>query len=393
MLTEPTITKPIFSTAFSTINSKSNEVFAIFLSVILGCSGPECRPRRFGAISGAAYRIFFPPNWKGKLVMYAHGYEFMDTPRQSQNPGFAKTMASFLDRGFAVAASDYQYQGFALTQGVDDTEALRSYFVKKYGKPDTTFIVGHSMGGGVTLATLENFGQNYQGGVPLCPMSTQPYLQFRRAFDLYATFNGLFPGIATPLANIFNLSKPYQASDFRSMLPKSKEMRTAILAKDSVLAVAFAKHYELKTDDLPMVLFFFGNMLRDLAQKQGGNPIDNTNTLYSGFPNDLEVNLKAERLVATASTDKLFKKYDRTGKIDKPTLLMHTLYDQLIPPMYGVDNFENMVHQQDRDQYFTVFYTNGQGHCNFTPQQVNEAFDRLRVWVKTGKKAKAGYQE
>ena len=28
-----------------------------------------------GSINGADYKILFPANWKGKLVMYAHGYE------------------------------------------------------------------------------------------------------------------------------------------------------------------------------------------------------------------------------------------------------------------------------------------------------------------------------
>jgi pimeloyl-ACP methyl ester carboxylesterase len=116
-----------------------------------------------GAINGANYRILFPENWKGKLVMYAHGYEFMGSPRQSKNPDFIKRMSTFLERGFAVAASDYQFQGFALPQGVDDTEALRQYFIGKYGKPDSTFMVGHSMGGGISLATIENFGDNYIG--------------------------------------------------------------------------------------------------------------------------------------------------------------------------------------------------------------------------------------
>jgi hypothetical protein len=56
-----------------------------------------------GQLNGARYRILFPPNWKGKLVMYAHGYEFMGTkPLQSQNPEFINRMSPFLSRGFAV---------------------------------------------------------------------------------------------------------------------------------------------------------------------------------------------------------------------------------------------------------------------------------------------------
>ncbi len=347
-----------------------------------------------GTINKAHYKIIFPENWQKKLVMYAHGYEFMNAkPAQSQNPDWFKRMAPFLERGFAVAASDYAYQGFALPQGVDDTEALRLFFVKKYGKPDSTIMVGHSMGGGVSLAIMENFGKNYNGALPLCPLSSRPYLQCRKEFDIYATFNGLFPGVATPLSVIFDLQKPYQAQDSRKMLARAKEIKAAILAKDSVLAVAFAKHFDLKFDDLPFSLFFNENVLRDLAQKAGGNPFDNTNTIYIGFPNDLEVNKKAERLSATVSPDKIFAKYDRTGNIDKPVLLMHTIYDQLIPPTFGVTNFENMVQQKGKNQNLTVKYTNGQGHCSFTQNQTGIAFDELRKWIKTGEKAKAGFLE
>ncbi|MBO0951931.1 alpha/beta hydrolase family protein [Fibrella forsythiae] len=345
-----------------------------------------------GTIQGARYRVLFPDNWNRKLVMYAHGYEFMGArPLQSQSPEFLTRMKPFLERGFAVAASDYVYQGFALPQGVDDTEALRRYVVGKYGKPDSVFVVGHSMGGGVALATLENFGTNYQGGLPLCPLSSRPYLQCRKEFDMYATFNGLFPGVAKSLAHIFDLSKPYQAQDARQMVARAMEIKRAILTKDSVLAVAFAKRFDLKLDDLPFSLFFNENVLRDIAQKAHGNPFDNTNTVYSGFPDNLIVNQKAERLAATVSPDGLFKKYDRTGNISKPVVLIHTIYDQLIPPTYGVVNIENMVHQQGKDALFTVKYTSGQGHCAFSPEQTGKAFDALRSWVKTGVKAKAGF--
>jgi pimeloyl-ACP methyl ester carboxylesterase len=347
-----------------------------------------------GAINGANYRILFPENWKGKLVMYAHGYEFMGAkPLQSQNPAFVKRMTPFLERGFAVAASDYAYQGFALPQGVDDTEALRKYFVAKYGKPDSTFMVGHSMGGGISVATIENFGANYQGALPMCPLASRPYLQCRKEFDIYATFNGLFPGIVPSLSDIFDLSKPFQAQNARNMLSRATEIKKAIFAKDSILAVAFAKRFDLKAEDLPFSLFFNENVLRDIAQKAKGNPFDNTNTLYAGFPDNLLVNQKAERLAATVNSDVIFKKYDRTGNIDKPTFVIHTIYDQLIPANYAITNFENMVHQQEKDQFFTVKYTNGQGHCNFTDKQTGIAFDELRVWVKTGVKAKAGYLE
>ncbi len=364
-----------------------------FFLISTSLMGQQVARTDTGTISGARYRIIFPENWQKKLVMYAHGYEFMGAPAQSKNPDWAKRMAVFLERGFAVAASDYQYQGFALPQGVDDTEALRTYFVKTYGKPDSTFMVGHSMGGGISIAVIENFGQAYDGALPMCPLSSRPYLQCRKEFDMYATFNGLFPNVVASLQTIFDLSKPYQAQDARKMGDRAAEIKKAVFGKDSMLAVAFAKRFDLKPDDLPFSLFFNENVLRDLAQKTGGNPFDNTNTLYSGFPDDLLVNKTAERLAATSDPEKIFGKYDRTGMISKPVLALHTIYDQLIPPTYGIVNFENMVHKQGKDHFFSVNYTNGQGHCNFTPQQTARAFDALRQWVKTGRKAKAGFVE
>lgn len=346
-----------------------------------------------GIIKGAHYRIVFPENWKNKLVMYAHGYEFMGSPRQSKNNDFVKRMAPFLERGYAVAASDYAIQGYSLPQGVEDTERLRNYFFKKYGKPDSTFMVGHSLGGGITVAIMENFDRNYQGALPLCTFGSRAYLQCRKEFDIYATFNGLFPDIVNPLSVIFDLQKPYQAQDVRKMMNKAMEIKKAIIAQDSILGLAFAKRFEIKFDDLPFTLFFNENILRDIAQKAGGNPFDNTNTIYSGFPDDLKVNKKAERLAATVDANAVFGKYDKSGSINKPMLMVHTLYDQLIPPTYGEVNFENMVHQKGKDQYYTVKYTGGQGHCNFTAAQIGQAFNELRAWVKTGIKAKPGYLE
>lgn len=347
-----------------------------------------------GTLNGAAYRIIFPENFKNKLVMYAHGYEFMGSqPRQSKNPDWVNRMNPFLDRGFAVAASDYQYQGLALAQGVDDTEALRQYFIKTYGQPDSTFIVGHSMGGGITIATLENFGQFYNGGMPMCPLAGRIYLQTRKEFDLIATFNVLFPGLMPSLKEILTYNENAKPADMRQAFGKAMSIKKAIFAKDSLGVVAFAKHFDLKPDDVAFSLAFGENVLRDIVQKAGGNPYDNTNTIYGRFENNLEMNQKIERIAATVSQATLFSKYDRTGQIDKPALVLHTMYDQLIPADFAIVPYENLVQQHGKQEFYSVKYTNGQGHCNFTAEQTAKAFDELRNWIKTGQKAKAGFVE
>ena len=344
-----------------------------------------------GQLHEVAYKILFPEKWDGQhLIIYAHGYEFMgSTPRQSENPEFEKRMLPFLDRGYAIAASDYAIQGFSMPQGVEDSEALRTFFVEKYGNPEVTLMVGHSLGGGVTLATMENFSENYHGGLALCPFSSRPYLQVRKEFDMYAVFNVLFPGVVPPLSNIMDKDVPYQAINPRGIGEKIQSIQKAI-NQDTVLATQFAKRFDLRVTDLPMSLIFNENVLRDIAQKAGGNPFDNTNTVYSGFGDDFTLNKKVERLPATVEEDDLFGKYDRTGDIEKPIVLMHTVYDQLIPPQYGVVNFDNMVHQKNKEDLLTVKFTDGQGHCQFTPEQTGKAFDLLVDWILSGNKPKAG---
>jgi alpha-beta hydrolase superfamily lysophospholipase len=118
-----------------------------------------------GSIGDAVFRIEIPPNWNNGLVMFAHGYT---QPDYSQAPpAFQLYRDIFLSRGFAFADSAYSahaytvktpagfLEGYAVKEGVEDTEALRRHFVSRYGKPQRTYIVGDSMGALITIATME----------------------------------------------------------------------------------------------------------------------------------------------------------------------------------------------------------------------------------------------
>lgn len=341
-----------------------------------------------GQINGADYKILFPENWKGKLVMYAHGYEVKGIVQKfSKGPFFLSSLTPFLERGFAVAASDYSSQGFAYVQGVNETEALRNYFIKKYNKPDTIFMVGGSMGGAIAIATMENFGKNYTGALPLCPLASPLYSFFNGYFDIYAGFNALFPGIEPSFSDIFapNPSDTVKPMDIPQMYSRLDAIKKGVLAKDSTLALTYANRLDIKLNDLPFTILFIEFVMRDIAQRAKGTPFDNTNTIYTGFPDNWEINKKVERIAATIDPNTFFSMYDRTGNINKPVVLMHTLYDQILNPSI-IEKFENMVKKQGKLQNLTIKYTNGQGHCNFTPKEIGEAFDELRVWANTGKK-------
>jgi pimeloyl-ACP methyl ester carboxylesterase len=368
-------------------------IVSVFLiPLFISAGGQNLARIDTGTIDYTRYKIFVPKDWKHKLVMFAHGYEFMGSPSAIYSPQLDQMAKIFLDKGFAVAASAYRYQGYALPRGVDDTESLRKYFIKQYGVPDSVFMTGQSMGGGVALAIMENFGEDYEGALAMCPLSSRPYLQTRKEFDMHVLFDAIFPGVMTPLSNIMDIYSDFKPTGFTEMGARIEGIRKAI-AKDTLKAAELARQFNLKIADIPFSLFFSEGVLRDVVVKSGGNPYDNTNTIYSGFSNDWEINKKVERFKATAGTDNIFEKYDRTGNIGKPVILMHTIYDQLIPPQFGEVNFENMVHQKGNDLYLTVKLCNGQGHCAFTSEQIGKSFDELRHWVKTGEKAKPGLME
>jgi pimeloyl-ACP methyl ester carboxylesterase len=371
---------------------RKNILFVFLILSFLSAKSQNITRIDTGIVNQAHFKIYVPKDWKHKLVMFAHGYEFMGSPSAVTSPLLDQIAKIFLDRGFAVAASAYRYQGFALPRGVDDTEALRQYFGEKYGAPDSTFMTGQSMGGGVALAIMENFSKNYNGALAMCPLSSRPYLQTRKEFDTHVLFDALFPGVITPLCTLIDIHADFKPTSFAEMGAKIEAIRKAI-AKDTVKAAELARQFYLKISDIPFSLFFSEGVLRDAVIKSGGNPYDNTNTIYTGFSNDWEINKKVERIKATASPDIIFEKYDRTGDIGKPVILMHTIYDQLIPPQFGEVNFENMVHLKGKDLFLTVKLCNGQGHCVFTAEQIGRSFDELRHWVKTGEKAKPGLIE
>src|SRR6266568_3020489 len=147
-----------------------------------------------GQIGGAKFRIDIPENWNHGLVVYCHGYD--PKPGQlegDQSPG--SVLAVFQKAGYALAQSGYSAGGWAVEEALKDTEALRHYFVQKYGIPKETYVTGHSMGGFLTVALIEKYPSAYDAGLALCgPLGPAVWFMERRVFDMRVVFDFYFPG-------------------------------------------------------------------------------------------------------------------------------------------------------------------------------------------------------
>lgn len=140
---------------------------AALLLAALGVFGAG-EVREEGALdSGAAWRIEIPAAWNGTLLLYSHGYGGGPSYplRTALTPAIGKEL---LSRGYALAASSYAQDGWAVESALSDQIALLDLFTGRHGKPKRTIAWGESMGGLVTEGLAQTRADRLSGAVCLC---------------------------------------------------------------------------------------------------------------------------------------------------------------------------------------------------------------------------------
>ena len=333
-----------------------------------------------GVINGASFYIEIPAQWNKGLVLYTHGYTVAgNAPPNHDSPRVRAFRDVFLSRGFAFAASDYSAQGWAVKEAIEDTEALRRYFVARYGAPVDTYITGHSMGGHITMAIIERYPEAYQGAMPMCgPLG--PAVEFLNTgpFDMLVTFEALFPG---------TIGSPYEAS-----AATGKKVMAA-LAANPERAARYAQRYGRAVDQLSNVLSLYHALVGELKRRAGGEPFDNRNRIYVGFGDDAALNRTVKRYTASPAARDYIRQYATpTGRVSDPILTIHTTSDALVLAS-DVTAYELPATLAGTSDRFVARFVEADGHCNFTPAQIGHAFDDLLAWAREGTRPAAGEQK
>src|SRR5256714_6385478 len=120
---------------------------------------------RSGVLGGADYLIEVPENWRGGLVVFAHGIQRGPGPGAVTAPPIG---IHAVDKGHAWIASGYRAREYQPHLFIEDLVALRELFLKEIGPPRWTIIYGQSMGGHIVVASLELRPGLYQGGLAEC---------------------------------------------------------------------------------------------------------------------------------------------------------------------------------------------------------------------------------
>jgi len=354
------------------------------------------------ASDGSLYEIVKPANWNGQLVLYAHGIVDPQLPiALPSDSTFLDFRDAIVAAGYAVAYSSFAANGFAIEEGIRDTDQLRAEFAKAVGTPQKTFLVGVSLGSAVVIALAERTPQNYSGALPMCgllggsPLEVEYVGNSRILFDYF--FPGVIPGTLLhtslvsydPALGPPDLGYEVEVALVNGLNPAiNKTLPTLQLA--DTLGLEAASPTEV-VEGLLEVLGFDVRYVNDLlARTNQASPYDNRLIWYFGSLNDFALNKGVERVAGTREgLDYLLLYYQTTGQVRIPTLTLHTTRDPLVPYWHEAV-YHLLATEQHREGLLVQQSVNRFGHCEFVDSEVANAFSGLVEWVDFGIKPSGG---
>ena len=116
--------------------------------------------------AGADWAAEVPANWNGTLLLWGRGYSPKKGMPEVAPPTWKQAL---LDKGYALAASNYGAEGWALAEAVPAQRAAIDAFAGVYGQPRRTIAWGQSMGGLVSTAMAEHRQPKIAGAIAMCP--------------------------------------------------------------------------------------------------------------------------------------------------------------------------------------------------------------------------------
>lgn len=332
----------------------------------------------YGTRDGASYRIDVPAKWNRELIVFYHGYATQPV-RFAQGEKISPMFEPMLDEGYAVVQSGYSAGGWAVEQAYADTETLRKHFEAKHGTPKRQWVMGMSMGGTLTVLTIESKPDIYAGALSLCGAIEPSDRLVQRDLALRAAFDFYFPDVLPALTA---LREP-TAQDERRIV-------ASLAAKPAARQALLRWYAAADGNNLPGVIAFAGYEIAELAQRAHGMPVGNANLIYAGTGDDAALNAGVHRYRADAQAAQYVARwYTPTGKLLKPLLALHDTGDPLVPAA-SANEYALQAQRTGHGDNFVQLYVNREGHCVFTPQEIGRAFHKLVDWSESGKRPPPG---
>jgi hypothetical protein len=364
-----------------------------------------------GEHAGANYKIVVPDaGWNGTLVVLAHGYrDKADHPgevddRSAMDPGFTALANGLAAQGYAVAATSYRDNGWAVKESIHDLTRLRALFNGLVGQPDTALLAGFSLGSLATAELVERAGGLFDGYLPACGvLAGSP-----RAWDMgaagmlaYKLIYGMPAAWGTPADSDNDVD--FETEVFPTLLTQIFGA-TDYGKWEFIRLISGARG---PTVPLPPVLypswlftnFFFITEARAEAERRADGPyVQNVTHHYvlsvseQAYLASLGFNAAPVLAAMNASTrfsgERSARNYMShyatfSGKVRDPVFTLHTKWDTLVPWPHE-SAYAETVAAAGKSGLLVQASTNGLGHCNFSPNEIGASVFLLERWAETG---------
>lgn len=341
---------------------------------------------------GSQYGIFVPQNWNGDVVYYAHGIRPDSDPVDlPTNDGIVPLRDALGGMGYAVAYSSFSENGWAVKDGAQRTHQLRGLFTAEVGRPQRSYLMGHSMGGLIAQNLAERFPQQYDGTLAMCaPLAGAKreiaYLaHVRTIFDVF--YPTIVPGTVIDVPEGTNRDLVlYQAQ--RAIMSDPRIL--GVMPRLQQTPIAGINGQELVTSILYAIGYNISGAADFLDRTNGQSFFDNTAPYTPVAPGALPVDLLTH---INANVDRytmgpvaqqfLAKYYDPTAVLSNPTITLHTTRDPLVPIFHSRE-FGRDVASTGSSSLLLQREVSRFGHCAFGTAEMTSAFQALTGWVESG---------
>jgi pimeloyl-ACP methyl ester carboxylesterase len=371
---------------------------------------------------GATYVIDVPASWNGTLLLYSHGYVAPGSSNPAEDVGDPLTGAYLLAAGYALAGSSYASTGWAVQQAVPDQISTLAIFQSDVGTPTTTIAWGHSLGGMITAALVQEYPTEFNAALPMCGVVGGGVGTWNQALDAEFAFNTLVAGGALQVVHISNPTVNLTAAEVflnEAQASPQGQARIALVAAlgdtpgwyDPTSPEPAETDYTdreanqfswMQNVDFPFVFDFRA----ELEGRAGGNPsfnngvnymsqlkksvnYDEVQALYTAAGLDLATDLatlkSASRIMADpGALTYLTENVIYNGQLPIPVLTMHTTGDGLVAVQEEQAYASVASKAKDKPELKQIFVHRA-GHCEFSPAETITALQSLELRMGTGK--------
>jgi pimeloyl-ACP methyl ester carboxylesterase len=332
--------------------------------------------------SGALSRICVPSSgWNGALLVYAHGY-VAPGPIAIDDPVFGGVQLSstIQSLGYAFATTSYRHNGLAILEGVDDIRELVAAFPSQAGAaPNRRYLIGFSEGGLISTLLAERSPTLFSGVVAACG----PVGDFQRQIEYFGDFRVLFdyffPGSIPPSPTDIPPSLPGTWANpnpaISNALASSPISATQLIsvALDSSLTQIVRAAPGRTISTTQNLLWYNIIATNDASAQLGGNPYGNVGRVYAGSADDLALNGAVARFSADPAALAALKRYQTSGRVINPLILLHTTGDDVIP----FSQATLYMNKAGSARNVRLIPVNAYGHCAFSSFDLLGAFNLM----------------